>query len=209
MDFSNFETVQDFGMLLQWEKDRELCFFAAKNDLNSVRKVALLITAGANINYQSTATNLTPLILAATTGHISTMELLIQAGAQLSTSTINHDSPLSRAVFYKFFDKAFLLYSNMSENDLATEIKLNNLRIQKNNEIGDAIYHSVCKSNPCLANIHPETLFTLFATQKKLELNKPLIFSPIYSSQNPEKTIQPVCENAAPLAVSKQQKVPR
>lgn len=129
MDIFNFNSLEDLGAFSQKQKDNHLLFVASKSDVEDIKKLALLIEAGANVNMSCFYSGFTPLIAAVTSGHIVSVVLLIQAGATLNTSNMLHETALSRAIVKNYSDKAFLLSFMMSKNELNHELKLNYLRI--------------------------------------------------------------------------------
>lgn len=179
MDFSNYKTTQDFQILDQDLKDKYLAWMAAQADVD-ITVLSHLIEAGANVNFCTADSGLSPLILATTTGHIKSIELLIQSGANLSASTISYETALSRAIFYQFYDKASLIFNKMSEVHLNKEIEFNALRQQKYDPM---LQHA---SNPfsCFVDIKPESLF------QKLKALKPVAEPLIFSSTEPKATSQ-------------------
>ena len=127
MDYHNEQKLNDFRGNSQEEKDDYLITYSSSTDLNAIECMVLLIKAGANVNCTNSNGH-TPLMKAASKGHVSKMALLIKAGANLEVANKQGQTAFSQAK--RLLDPwawSFLLFI-MSHNQLENEVHCNQLR---------------------------------------------------------------------------------
>lgn len=127
MDLCHLSTVSEFSALSQENKDDYLKQCVSLIDFESIKKVAFLIRAGANVNKTCTW-GYTPLMSAAHAGAIVNMALLIQGGAKIDNVTVDYCTALSTAINASANETASFLCNLMTEDQLKRELHFNNLR---------------------------------------------------------------------------------
>lgn len=127
MDAPHLITLNEFEAIPQKTKDRYLKKLIFQTDPESIKKVALLIKSGANVN-KANSRGYTLLMAASYLNAISNVALLIQAGANIDDTTKDNDTALSIAISAFSFETASLLYNLMTEKQLKRELHLNELR---------------------------------------------------------------------------------